>query len=117
MIFSRQLRRLLVAVAACCIPTVATAAYPTVLPGVSFDAVLSLPSREPAAVLRYGAAPVQFAELWLPEATQPAPVVVFIHGGCWLNEYGVDHSRPLATALAEAGYGAGDQGEREGGQP
>jgi acetyl esterase/lipase len=66
--------------------------------------VLSLVVREPAATLRYGDAPQQFAELWLPREGRPAPVVVFVHGGCWLNQYGVEHSRPLATALAGSGY-------------
>ena len=79
-------------------------AYPPTSPRVSFDAVLALESREPAEVLRYGDAPAQFAELWLPRQARPAPLVVFVHGGCWLNQYGVDHSRPLATALSEAGY-------------
>ena len=27
-----------------------------------------------------------------------------IHGGCWLNAYGVDHVRPAATALANEGF-------------
>lgn len=34
----------------------------------------------------------------------PAPVVAFIHGGCWLNEYSIEHSHALATALTQAGY-------------
>ena len=80
------------------------AAYPPASPRVSFDAVLSLESGEPTAVVRYGDAPAQFAELWMPRHANPAPLVVFVHGGCWLNEYGVDHSRPLATALSESGY-------------
>ncbi|MGB5588362.1 MAG: alpha/beta hydrolase [Gammaproteobacteria bacterium] len=71
---------------------------------MSFDAVLALPAGEPAQTIRYGDAEPQFAELWLPEDDAPAPVVAFIHGGCWLNAYGIDHSRALATALNQAGY-------------
>ena len=82
----------------------AAPAYPPVAPGVSFDAVLALPVGQPAERLSYGASPQQFAELWLPAGDTAAPVVVFIHGGCWLNAFGIDHSRPLATALAQAGY-------------
>ena len=78
--------------------------YPPVAPKVSFDAVLALPAEGPAQTIRYGDAEPQFAELWLPEDDAPAPVVAFIHGGCWLNAYGIDHSRALATALSQAGY-------------
>jgi acetyl esterase/lipase len=105
MVFSGKFLRVLVAVAAGGVSLATHGAYPPASPGVSFDAVLSLPAGQPSAVLRYGDAPAQFAELWLPDTAGPAPLVVFIHGGCWLNAYGVDHSRPLATALVEAGYG------------
>ena len=101
----RCLRGAAAAVLTCVAALAATAAeYPAVPPEVGFDAVQALPHGQPDAVLRYGDAAPQFAELWLPESGKPAPVVVFIHGGCWLNAYGIDHSRALATALTDAGY-------------
>ena len=78
--------------------------YPPVDPGTSFDTVLDLPAGEPQAVHRYGDAAPQFAQLWLPSGSDPAPVLAFVHGGCWLNQYGIDHTRALATALAQSGY-------------
>jgi len=93
--------------------------YPPVPADVSFDQVLALPATAPAARYRYGEAASQFAELWvpgrplpgrpmpgrpMPGRPVPAPVVVFIHGGCWLNAYGIDHTRALASALAAEGY-------------
>lgn len=78
--------------------------YPPAEPGVSFDAVLRLPAAEPSAVYPYGDAAPQFAELWLPRGDADVPVVAFVHGGCWLNQYGIDHARPLATALAQDGF-------------
>lgn len=78
--------------------------YPSVAAEVSFDAVQALPSAEPQDILRYGPADPQFVELWLPAGTAPAPVVAFIHGGCWLNAYGIDHAQALATALVDEGY-------------
>jgi acetyl esterase/lipase len=82
----------------------AAADYPPVAGNVSFDAVLALPASRPVETFRYGASDPQFAELWLPAGDAPAPTVVFIHGGCWLNAYGIDHSHALATALTWAGY-------------
>ena len=105
--YSRFRRRGLMSLLACCFSLSALADYSPVAPGVSFDAVLALPVGQPAATLRYGNAPPQYGELWLP-APEPSaagsPLVVFIHGGCWLNQYGVDHSRPLASALTAKGY-------------
>ncbi|MCH7994872.1 MAG: alpha/beta hydrolase [Planctomycetes bacterium] len=51
----------------------------------------------------YGKDPLQFGELTLPKGPGPHPVAVFIHGGCWLAQYDIAHSRALANALAEAG--------------
>jgi acetyl esterase/lipase len=73
---------------------------------VSFNQVSALPTVEPDAVYRYGEAPQQFGELWLPEPpSHPGhPLVILIHGGCWLNEFDVSHSRAMSMALAAEGY-------------
>ena len=71
---------------------------------VSFSDVLLLPTDQPDIISSYGAAPLQFGELWLPSADKSASVVVLIHGGCWQGEYDIEHVRPAATALRSAGY-------------
>ncbi|MEJ2581657.1 MAG: hypothetical protein P8127_08480 [Acidobacteriota bacterium] len=48
--------------------------------------------------LRYGDDPLQFAELRLPPTPGPHPVVIVIHGGCWLAEYGLDYMSSFADA-------------------
>ena len=60
---------------------------------------------EPEAdhVIPYGDNPLQFGELRLPEGDGPFPVVVLIHGGCWMSEYDIAHSRKLAAAFPRAG--------------
>ena len=70
---------------------------------VTFSEVLKLEVREPDAVVRYGDADQQFGELWLPGESSKG-LIVFVHGGCWLNQFDVKHSRPLAHQLAEDGY-------------
>ena len=90
----------------------ATAANP------DFDAVLALPSGQPDARFSYGPAASQFAESWLPaDGTTPAPVVVLIHGGCWLSDYTIEHSHPAATALRDAGFAVWNVEYRRSGEP
>ena len=56
-------------------------------------------------MVAYGAEESQFVELWLPPGRQSAaPVVVLVHGGCWLADYDIAHIRPLAAALAKNGF-------------
>lgn len=53
--------------------------------------------------IAYGDDPLQFGELRLPKGPGPHPVVIFIHGGCWLSQYNLKHAGHLGAALAEAG--------------
>ena len=71
---------------------------------VSWDDIRLLPKDEADHIIAYGEAPQQFGELRLPKSAGPYPVVVFIHGGCWLNKYGVDHVAAVSRALADDGY-------------
>jgi acetyl esterase/lipase len=72
---------------------------------VSFEDVLALGATAPDRTVAYGGEQSQFASLWLPpQASGPVPVVVLVHGGCWLAEYSLQHIRPLAAAIANAGY-------------
>ncbi len=56
--------------------------------------------------LVYGPATQQFGELYLPEASQPAPVVVLIHGGFWHIPYRLSLMTGLARDLARRGLAA-----------
>ncbi len=52
----------------------------------------------------YGAHPDQIAEVVLPPATGPLPLVVVIHGGFWRARYDRTHTAPQCIALARAGW-------------
>ncbi len=76
--------------------------------------VLSRAARGPDAVFRYGPRHEQLVDVHLPlrrlsgadaaSAVPPAPVVVLLHGGFWRQEFDRTHTRPMAEALATAGY-------------
>ncbi len=71
---------------------------------MTLDDYLALSGPAPAATLRYGAAPSQYAELFLPSGTGPFPVAVLVHGGCWTKEFGgITQLRNVAGALAAHG--------------
>lgn len=71
---------------------------------VSFAGVNQLEFREADYTLSYGSEEYQYGRLWLPDLTHRSNLLIFIHGGCWLNEFDMSHTYPLATALAQAGY-------------
>jgi acetyl esterase/lipase len=54
--------------------------------------------------IAYGPGPLQFGNLRLPKRPGPHPVVVFIHGGCWLSQYDIAHAAALEQALADSGF-------------
>jgi len=71
----------------------------------SLDDYMKQPRRAPSETFHYGAAPSQVAELFLPQTKGPHPVVVLLHGGCFLQHYeGFPQTSALAADLALRGY-------------
>ena len=77
--------------------------YSPVESNVNFEAVFALPFRDSDHRINYGPDALQFGRLWLPDENSRG-LLVFIHGGCWLNQYGIDHVQAVSTALAQEGY-------------
>ncbi len=71
---------------------------------VSFSAVTQLAVDQPDEKITYGEDPLQFGWLWQTDLTNSKPLIILVHGGCWLNAFGVDHSFPMATALSQQGH-------------
>jgi acetyl esterase/lipase len=71
----------------------------------SLDDYMRQPRHKADDTVRYGPAPSQVAELFLPKAKGPHPVVVLLHGGCFLKAYeGFPQTSALAADLAGRGY-------------
>lgn len=66
--------------------------------------VVALRAPEPTARIAYGDEALQFGHLRLPGGAGPHPVVIFIHGGCWLAEYDIAHVGAIEQAIADEGY-------------
>lgn len=64
---------------------------------------MALPSRPADHRIPWGTDSLQFGDLRLPAGPGPHPVVVLVHGGCWLGQYGLGYMGAMADALAEAG--------------
>ena len=47
--------------------------------------LLGRPLPAPSEKIAYGPDPMQFGELWIPDGKGPFPVVLMVHGGCWLS--------------------------------
>lgn len=77
------------------------------LSNVSYTSVTDLSYVPAEQKLAYGEGPFQYGLLWLPEgaeAKKPHPLIIFVHGGCWLNAYDISHSNALSYALSKDGY-------------
>lgn len=70
---------------------------------IGAEALSDLPNPKPTARIPYGDDPLQFGDLRLPPGAGPHPVVVVIHGGCWRDQYNIDHIGAFSDALTKAG--------------
>ncbi|GHG77834.1 hypothetical protein GCM10010919_33780 [Alishewanella longhuensis] len=75
---------------------------------VSYNSILELPSSGSGVTLQYGENSLQFGQLYLPKlnktsSNQQVPLLVFIHGGCWLNVFDIQHTQAFSEAVAAAG--------------
>lgn len=74
---------------------------------VPYSEIVSQPNISPDAKFSYGSDPLQHVLYWQANTKSAdlggAPIVLFIHGGCWLNAYNIDHSLPFTSSLAENG--------------
>lgn len=70
-------------------------------------------------IVAYGPHPAQVAELFLPKSGRgPFPVVVLIHGGCFLAEYqGLPQTSGMAADLAARGFAVWNLEYRKLGEP
>ena len=71
---------------------------------ISFDSLAAIAAPAPTARIAYGASALQFGNLRLPKGRGPHPIVLFIHGGCYLSQYTIAHAAALEQAFADSGY-------------
>ena len=71
--------------------------------GQGSRSILGRPAPAPDQRIAYGKSEFQFGELRLPKGAGPHPVVIVIHGGCWLSEYGLGYMGHVAADLTKAG--------------
>lgn len=65
----------------------------------------TLPAKPATARIAYGPDSLQFGDLRLPSTPGPHPVVIVIHGGCWVSRFAnIRNSTALADALRDAGF-------------
>ncbi|WP_165772083.1 alpha/beta hydrolase [Niveispirillum lacus] len=73
-------------------------------PVLTYKDMLARPAVTGGLRLTYGSDAQQFGDLWLPSSPGPHPVLILIHGGCWLGDVpAFDLMNPMAKALSTAG--------------
>jgi acetyl esterase/lipase len=71
---------------------------------IGFNQILGLSYQPPDRIITYGDTEHHRIEYWQSARTNAAPLVILIHGGCWLKAYSAEHIRPLASKLQNKGY-------------
>ncbi len=64
---------------------------------LSWSELSNMPMPAPGQRIAYGEGPQQFGELRVPNGKGPFPVIVLIHGGCWLNAFDYQYITRLAV--------------------
>lgn len=81
-----------------------SADIPSYAQNLTWRDILNRDAPKPDHRIAYGSSEFQFGELWLPEGSGPHPVVVLIHGGCWLASLpGVELVAFMADELRKNG--------------
>jgi acetyl esterase/lipase len=81
--------------------------FPSVENNVAYSKVTALLFTPADEQIFYAADPLQYALLWRADKLknkQQNPLVILIHGGCWLSTYDIQHTYALSTGLAQAGF-------------
>lgn len=81
--------------------------FPKVGNNVVYSKIAALPFTPSDENISYGEDPFQYTLLWRAEKNKNkshTPLVILIHGGCWLSEYDIQHTYALSTGLAQAGF-------------
>lgn len=67
-----------------------------------YTTVLEQPVSDPNRTIVYGDSDSQFINVY--ESKEAKGIIAFVHGGCWLSQFDIQHSNALATALNAEGY-------------
>ncbi len=88
------------------------------LASTSYQELLARPQPTPDAHIAYGKDALQYGDLYLPRTDGAHPVVVLIHGGCWLGELpGPELMAPMVEPLRAKGFAVWNIEYRRLGQP
>lgn len=72
--------------------------------GVTWAELGGIPMNSADTLTTYGTDPSQFGEWRFPKGKGQHPVVMLIHGGCWLDAFNLRYMGHLADALTRNGY-------------
>ncbi|MFT6267883.1 MAG: acetyl esterase/lipase [Alphaproteobacteria bacterium] len=78
--------------------------YLKVPANVPYSEVAKLSAISHTKTISYGESPEQKIYYWSANGVKKNNVIVFIHGGCWLEGYDIKHSLPFTSALSLHGF-------------
>ncbi|MGI9089393.1 MAG: alpha/beta hydrolase family protein [Chthoniobacterales bacterium] len=76
---------------------------PTPAKTLSWSELSDMPLPPKGERLAYGEEPQQFGELRVPKGDGPFPIIVLVHGGCWLADFDYVYTTRLAAWFSDHG--------------
>ena len=71
---------------------------------IAYSELIATPVAPAQHRFAYGSETLQYGELRLPDGSEPVPLIVLIHGGCWRSQYDLAHVAGAAVALTKEGF-------------
>ncbi len=71
---------------------------------MTVEDVAKIKFAKPTTSISYGENEYQYGDLRIPDTKGPHPVIVIIHGGCWLSQFDLHLMDAMATELTAKGF-------------
>lgn len=95
--------KIIVLLACCLAAVIVLLAQSSRTHNVPFTDIEKLPKALATRRVAYGKDPSQFGDLRLPAGKGPHPVIIVLHGGCWLSQYDLAQLSAFSETLTHLG--------------
>jgi acetyl esterase/lipase len=94
---------LVLSISACNVPK-RHSSYNNTSADVPYSEITKLQAIAHSKTIQYGVSDEQFIYYWPAKGDKKNNIVIFVHGGCWLEQFDIKHSLAFTSAIAQQGF-------------